>query len=250
MDVNKETKLEKERRSKRRIKICIILIILAFFVTYFSIVNLREDTLYMIGKHIAEIYSDKSFYYEEKLEGKDNEYKIIKRMGNEVYIETFEDNALEKLYFDLTNDKAWRILDDEKIILTDDYINFLPKIENDIFKNIMFSYGENYALTRYLYEKESSFILSFKSLRSKKEDGRDYYILKLKTIEGTEETYFDKETFELVKVVVTNSKGISNTKVLTYNGDVEETNLKEEITKDYTLMTNLEYLNHKKSLGL
>lgn len=250
MDINKEKKLERERRSKKRIKICIVIIILTFFVTYFSILNIIEDTLYMIGQSIANKYSDPSFYYEEKIEGEDEEYRIIKRVGQEVYIETLENDVKEKLYFDLKKDKAWRILEDEKIILTDDYIDFLPKIENEIFKNIMFSYGENYCLTRYLYEKESSFILSFKSLKSKKEDNRDYYVLKLKTIGGIEETYFDKETFEMVKVIVTNSKGISTTKTLTYKGETKENNLRDEIIKDYTLMTNLEYLNHKKSLEL
>ena len=152
-------------------------------------------------------------------------------------------------YFDVKRDRAWKILEDEKIVITDDLLNFTPIILNGKFENVYSSFGENYVFSYYNNKSPSTMILSFKSLRNKIIDGNHFYELALKTSKGEEKTYFDKNTFMPVKSIVKDKKEIVTEYIIEF---LENIVTKQDISipVDYKIMTNLDYMEYKRVMSI
>lgn len=253
MDIDRDKRVQKEKRKIKLIKRLMILGILLGIIIYFSVVNINNRTIYKIGEMIDSLYSENNFVYKEIIEGNENNYTLIKRLNDKIYYEKSEkdgENIYKELYyFDLKRDKAWKILEDEKIVITDELLNFTPIILSGTFENVNSSLAENYVYSYYNNKNSSSMILSFKSIINKKIDGKNFYQIYLKTAEGDEKTYFDKETFIPIKSIIIDKKENKTIKNIEYKKGIV-TNQDMLIPVDYKIMTKIDYMEYKRAIDL
>ena len=249
MDIDRDKNVAKNKRKVKLIKRLVVLGVILFLIIYFSIKSVNDKTIYKLGEKVDSLYSQTNFIYKEINVGNNNEYTLIKRLDDLVYYENNKNNVKNIYYFDLKRDRAWRILEDEKIVITDDLLNFTPNILSGKFENVYSSYGENYVFSYYNNKAPSTLILSFKSLRNKIIEGNHFYELVLKTSEGEEKTYFDKNTLMPVKSIVKDKKEIVTEYIIEISENVVT---KQDITipSDYKIMTNLDYMEYKRVMGI
>lgn len=246
----------KEELVKNRIKLFKLLITLILFLgLIICVIKLRTENSYInqIGLNLSELYSIENYEYKKIYEKDDKQYLIIKRLGDKVYYEKQEKDVREYIkkiyYFEINQGKAWKVLESEKIILTDEYVDYTPEFIEGFYINGNGTYAENYALNKLIRRKPSDNILGFKTAGNKLEDGTWVYNIKLKTVSGIEETFFDKETFEPIKSVIETEK---NGKQV-YNISFEENKVTIDdfkIIDEYQKMKNTDYMEYKKKMGL
>lgn len=246
----------KEELVKNRIKLFKLLITLILFLgLIICVIKLRTENSYInqIGLNLSELYSIENYEYKKIYEKDDKQYLIIKRLGDKVYYEKQEKDVREYIkkiyYFEINQGKAWKVLESEKIILTDEYVDYIPEFIEGFYINGNGTYAENYTLNKLIRRKPSDNILGFKTAGNKLEDGTWVYNIKLKTVSGIEETFFDKETFEPIKSVIETEK---NGKQV-YNISFEENKVTIDdfkIIDEYKKMKNTDYMEYKKKMGL
>lgn len=253
LDFKIQRKEELLNRRKKLIKFLITLILLLIVVMYMIKFRTENNYINQIGFKLSEIYSSENYKYSKININDEKNYLIIKKLNNQVYYEKQEkisNNYIKSVYyFDLNTSNSWKILEDEKIILTDEYIDYKPNIINGIFVNGNSALAENYAILKYISLKPSENILAFKSVGNVFYNGEWRYKIKLKTVSGTECTYFDKETFKTIESVIETEK----------NGDVEfKINVEENIVseKDFKIINEFkkmkvqDYGEYKRVMGL
>ena len=132
MEYSSTKRKEQERRKKSLFKtifVIICLLIISLIIMNKKINNIGIEN---IGRHLSDYYSRINFEYLIETEDSENdEYFLIKRLDDKVYYENNRKVKNEYIkdiyYFELKKGKAWKVLEDEKIILTDDItINHYP----------------------------------------------------------------------------------------------------------------------------
>ena len=252
--MNFEIKRQKEllKRRKRLIKLLITIILFLVFIMIILKTKTENGIVNQIGMNLSTYYSKKNFEYKKFRVDDINEYIIVKRLNNKVYYERQDKvnrNYVKKIYyFDLNSEQKWRILEDEKIIITDDYIDYVPKTIGNLYLNVGNTYSENYCLFSAIQRKKDDKILSLKSVKDKKIDGTIFYEICLKITSGIEKTYFDKESFLPVKSIMKTEK----------NGDIEykidvifDTVIEDyfKIINEYKKLTSADYSEYKRVMG-
>ena len=149
MDIDRDKNVAKNKRKVKLIKRLIVLCVILFLIIYFSIKSVNNKTIYKLGEKVDSLYSQTNFIYKEINENNNNEYTLIKRLDNIIYYEKLKDDVKSIYYFDVKRDRAWKILEDEKIVITDELLNFAPNILNGKFENLYSSFGENYVFSYY-----------------------------------------------------------------------------------------------------
>lgn len=253
IDFKIKRKDELIKRRKKLIKLLITIILFLSVLLY--VIKLRTENAYVgqIGLNLGEIYSLENYEYKKVNEKDDKQYLIIKRLGNKVYYEKQEKDVREYIkniyYFELNSGKAWKVLEDEKIILTDEYIDYSPEIINNFYINGNGTYAENYALNKLIKRKPLDNILAFESAGNTFKDGIWQYQITLKTVSGVEKTYFDKESFEPTKLIVETEK--NGNQVYNISFEKDKVVLDDfKIIDEYTKMKNTDYMEYKKKMGL
>ena len=253
LDFKIQRKEELLKRRKKLIKLLITLILFLIVVMY--IIKIRTENSYIkqIGLNLIEIYSNDNYKYSKTNINDEKNYLIIKRLNNHVYYEKQEKVNSEYVksiyYFDLNTSNSWKILEDEKIILTDEYIEYKPNIINGSFVNGNSALAENYAIMKCMLLKPSDNILAFKSAGNVFYNGEWKYKIKLNTVSGKEVTYFDKETFKPIESIIETEKNGN----IEFRIDVEENTVSKEdfkIVDDFTKMKIQDYSEYKRVMGL
>lgn len=254
MEYSSVKRKEQERRKKHLFKI--IFVIICFLIISLIIMNKKINNIGIenIGRKLSDYYSRTNFEYLVETEDSENdEYFLIKRLDDKVYYENNRKVKNEYIkdiyYFELKKGKAWKILDDEKIILTDEYIDFEPEVINNIFINFVKTYAENYALYNDNLSKPSERIKSLKKVDDKKIDEGLYLEVKIDTIEGLEKTYFDKNTYLPIKTILQTEKNGDIVKNIKVTFDTVSDDDFKEIEK-YKKMTKIDYEEYKRVMGL
>ena len=116
---------------------------------------------------------------------------------------------------------------------------------NCIYINGNGTYAENYALNKLISKKPSDNILSFESAGNVYKDGAWKYQITLKTVSGTEKTYFDKETFEPIKLIIETEK--NGEQVYNISFEKDKVTLDDfKIIDEYKKMRNADYMEYKR----
>lgn len=254
MEYSSVKRKEQEKRKKRLFKT--IFVIICFLIISLIIMNRRINNIGIekIGRQLSNYYSKTNFEYLIETEDSENEeYFLIKRLDDKVYYENNRKVKNEYIkdiyYFELKKGKAWKILEDEKIILTDEYISFEPKVINNVFSNFVKTYAENFAIYNDNFSKPSEKIKSLNGVDDKKIDGAIYIEVEVDTIEGLEKTYFDKNTYLPIKTILETEKNGNIVKNITVSLDTVSNEDFKDI-ENYKKMTKIDYEEYKRVMGL
>ena len=254
MEYSSTKRKEQERRKKSLFKTIFVIICLLIISLIIMDKKINNIGIENIGRHLSDYYSRINFEYLIETEDSENdEYFLIKRLDDKVYYENNRKVKNEYIkdiyYFELKKGKAWKVLEDEKIILTDEYIPFEPDVKNNVFLNFVKTYAENYAIYNDNLNKPSEKINSLKKVDDKKIDGVLYLEVKMDTIEGLEKTYFDKNTYLPIKTILETEKNGNIVKNITVSLDTVSNDDFKELEK-YKKMTKIDYEEYKRVMGL
>lgn len=253
MDFETKRRNELLKRRKRLIKILVLIILILLFMFLILKSRTENSVVNYLGMNLTTQYSKENFEYKKVNLSDENEYLLVKRLSDEIYYEKQEKINREYVksiyYFELKQGKGWTILEDEKIIITDDYIDYMPEIIGDCYSNISNTYAENYVISNYNLLKPSDKISSLKSIINKKTDNKSTYEIKLKLSSGIEKTYIDKDTLLPIKTIVeTEKNGEKEYSIEVVFDTVTYEDFK--IIDEYKKMTELDYKEYKRVIEL
>ena len=252
-ELDVKRKKEKTKRKIKTFKLLTMILIFLIIVLYYLNKQVINKFSYEIGYNLTNMYLKDNYTYKYQDSSDENVYVLIKRFNNRIYYEESKksrDSYVKNIYcYDINKDEIWKVIEDDKVIITNDFVDIkFEKINNFVISEKI-SFAEKYCISNFNAVKPPDKVLSVKNIKDKRIDKKLCFEINIEAIDGIHKTYFDKDTFIPYKDIVETK---NNGKKI-YNIYLEFDNVTYEdfkIIDEYKKMTDIDYKEYRRVMGL